>query len=95
LAGKGRQLGCGDHTAPSIRLWTARAKNRIRMMPSAIFYSSVNIRPKKLFFFHLFLRFNIFYSVKKVCGFPVPSRDVTNQSLTGINLIIPGQGVFG
>ncbi len=30
------------------------------------------------------------YTVKKFCGFPVPSWDVTYQlSLAGINLIIP------
>jgi hypothetical protein len=32
------------------------------------------------------------YTVKKVSDFPVPSRDVTNQTLRG--QIIPGQGGF-
>jgi hypothetical protein len=32
---------------------------------------------------------------KRVCGFPVPSRDVTYQlSLAGNHLIISGQGEF-
>ena len=36
------------------------------------------------------------YTVKKVSGFPVPSRDVlTKLSETGNNLIIFGQGEFG
>jgi hypothetical protein len=35
------------------------------------------------------------YTVEKVNDFPVPSRDVTNQALTGREyLIIPGQGEF-
>jgi hypothetical protein len=40
---------------------------------------------------------SVWYTVKKVCGFPVPSRDVTNQTLplAGNILIIPGQGEFG
>jgi hypothetical protein len=33
---------------------------------------------------------------KKVTDFPVPSRDVTSQTLpSGKNLINPGQGEFG
>jgi hypothetical protein len=32
------------------------------------------------------------YTVKKVIDFPVPSRDVTYQTLAGKNLIIPGLG---
>jgi hypothetical protein len=34
---------------------------------------------------------------KKVCYFPVPSRDVTDEtlSLDGNNLIIPAHGEFG
>jgi hypothetical protein len=36
------------------------------------------------------------YTVKKVNDFPVPSRDVTYQTLPGgNNLIIPGQREFG
>ncbi len=36
------------------------------------------------------------YTVKKVNGLPVPSRDVTNQALpAGNNLTFPGQGEFG
>jgi hypothetical protein len=39
------------------------------------------------------------YTVKKAIDFPVPSRDVTDQTLlrllAGNNLIIPGQGEFG
>jgi hypothetical protein len=37
------------------------------------------------------------YTVEKVIVFPVPSRDVTDQTLPGRenNLIIPGQGEFG
>jgi hypothetical protein len=38
------------------------------------------------------------YTEKKVTDFPIPSRDVTYQtllSLAGINLIIPRQGEFG
>ncbi len=35
------------------------------------------------------------YTVKKVVDFPVPSREVTNQTLPGgDNLIIPVQGEF-
>jgi hypothetical protein len=34
--------------------------------------------------------------LKKFTDFPVPSRDVTNQTLPGRdNLIVPGQGEFG
>jgi hypothetical protein len=37
------------------------------------------------------------YTVKKVIVFPVPSGDVTNQTLflAGNSSIIPGQGEFG
>jgi hypothetical protein len=35
------------------------------------------------------------YTVKKVSSFPVPSRDVINQTLpVGNIIIIPGQGEF-
>jgi hypothetical protein len=35
-------------------------------------------------------------AVDHVSDFPVPSRDVTNQTiLAGNSLIIPGQGEFG
>ncbi len=35
-------------------------------------------------------------TVKKISDFPVPSRDITNQTLPeGNSLIIPGQGKFG
>jgi hypothetical protein len=34
------------------------------------------------------------YTVKKVSGFPIPSRDVTYQTLAWNNLIIPGHGEF-
>jgi hypothetical protein len=38
----------------------------------------------------------LFYTVKKVNDFPVPSRDVTYQTLPGReNLIISGHGEFG
>ncbi len=37
-----------------------------------------------------------YYTVKKVIVFPVPSRDITNQTLSdGNNIIIPAQGEFG
>jgi hypothetical protein len=36
------------------------------------------------------------YTVKKVSGFAVPSRDdITKLSLAGNNLIIPTKGEFG
>jgi hypothetical protein len=39
------------------------------------------------------------YTVKKVCDFSIPSRDVNNQTLSGREyfnyLIIPGQEEFG
>ncbi len=43
-----------------------------------------------------FIRWNSMHCKQKVTDFPVPSRDVSNQTLPGRDLlIIPDQGEFG